>query len=251
MPPASGADRTAAPAPAATGEQLLQIARAHLGEAYVLGVQVPKDNASWKGPWDCSEFASWVVFQAIAILYGCDRDYGDPATADAYTGYWARDATNLGRIVPIAQAASMPGAAVLRTPQVGAHGHIVISDGAGGTVEAHSSKDGVVQLSLAKRRWDTGILVPGVVYTQRPPVSVTPPATAIYRLMLPMMTGKTVRDIQEALAKQGFSPGQVDGEFGPHTHAAVVAFQLSRGLVPDGEVSSVTADALGVTLPPA
>src|SRR6266700_1614687 len=70
--------------PRATGEQVLQLATEHIGDKYVLGVLVPKDNADWQGPCDCSEFASWVVFQTIATLYGCDRDEGDPATADAY-----------------------------------------------------------------------------------------------------------------------------------------------------------------------
>ncbi len=41
----------------ATGEKVLQIARQHMGEKYVLGVLVPKNNAGWTGPWDCAEFA--------------------------------------------------------------------------------------------------------------------------------------------------------------------------------------------------
>ncbi len=37
---------------------------------------------------------------------------------------------------------------------------------------------------------------------------------------------------------------ECDGEFGPHTYAAVVAFQLSRGLLPDGEVAFLAALSL-------
>ncbi|MGO9273632.1 MAG: peptidoglycan-binding domain-containing protein [Terriglobia bacterium] len=236
------------PAAGPAGETVLQLARPHVGEKYVLGVMVPKNNPNWTGPWDCSEFASWVVFQAAAKLYGCDRDNGNPSTADAFTGYWERDAKSLGQIVTIDQAARTPGATVLRIPQVGATGHIVISDGSGGTVEAHSSKDGVIQSTLANRRWDMGVLVPGIAYTQRPDVKVLPPGTAIYRLTTPMMSGEKVLQIQQALKTAGFDPGPPDGEFGSQTHAAVVAFQLSNQLLPDGEVGPATAAALGVQI---
>ncbi len=231
-----------------TGERIVQFARGHIGEKYVLGVLVPKDQPNWTGPWDCAEFASWTTFQAAAKLYGCNRDYGDPSTADAFTGYWARDAKRLGRIVSLEEAARTPGAFVLRIPQAGTTGHIVISDGTGKTVEAHSSKDGVIESVLAKRRWDMGILVPGIQYTAGSAVSVPPPATTIYRLTTPTMTGEKVRQIQQKLKSAGFDPGVIDGQFGPHTQAAVVAFQLSAGLVPDGEVGPITAQALGIQL---
>ena len=229
------------------GSAVLQIALQHIGEKYVLGVLVPKDNPNWKGPWDCAEFVSWSVFQAARVLYGCDKDTGDPATADAYTGYWDRDSLKLGRIISLDEAARTPGAAVLRFPQVGACGHIVLSDGLGGTVEAHSPADGVIRSTLAQRRWDTAILVPGVTYNQGSAVPVAPPSTIIYRLAQPMMSGDKVKQIQQALVGKGFDPGSPDGEFGPHTSAAVVAFQLSQGLTPDGEVGPQTANALGVS----
>ena len=39
-----------------------------------------------------------------------------------------------------------------------------------------------------------------------------------------------------------------DGDFGPMTQAAAVSFQVTRGLVPDGEVGPKTAKALGIHL---
>ncbi len=234
--------------PQKTGESFVQVARQHVGEKYLLGVLVPKNTPRWKGLWDCSEFASWAVYQAAASNYGCNSDDGDPASADAFTGYWERDAKNLGEIIPIEQAARTPGAAVLRIPQVRATGHIVTSDGVGVTVEAPSSKVVVIQSTLTYRRWDTGILIPGMAYTRGSVFSVPPHNTVIFRLTLPMMTGEKVRQIQGALGAAGFDPGSIDGEFGPHTEAAVVAFQLSNGLLPDGEVGSRTAAALGVQL---
>jgi N-acetylmuramoyl-L-alanine amidase len=230
------------------GERIVALARNHIGEKYILGAMVPKDNANWTGPWDCAEFASWLVFQIAGLLYGCDRDVGDASTADAFTGFWRRDSTSLGTLISIDEAAGTPGAAVLRFPQVGASGHIVISDGQGGTVEAHSPVDGVVALTLKNRRWDTGVLVPGVTYSAASSVTVTPPTAQIFRLMTPVMQGPNVRAIQKALQQAGFDPGAIDGAFGPHTASAVLAFQLSNQLQPDGEVGPETAASLGVTL---
>ena len=67
-------------------------------------------------------------------------------------------------------------------------------------------------------------------------------------LTAPLMTGNKVRQIQQKLKSAGFDPGIIDGQFGPHTQAAVVAFQLSEGLIPDGEVGAKTAAALGIQL---
>ena len=179
-------------------------------------------------------------------------DSGDPASADAYTGYWARDAEGLGARISVEQAMRTPGAAVLRSPQPGAVGHIATSDGRGGTVEAHSTKVGVIASRIAGRRWDMGILVPEIEYAEREPgEGMAAPKVVIYRLADPHITGPTVREIQRKLKEKGFPPGPVDGDFGPTTHAAVVSFQASRGLVIDGEVGPRTARALGVKLPEA
>lgn len=53
-----------------------------------------------------------------------------------------------------------------------------------------------------------------------------------------------VRDMQLILKGQGYDPGPIDGNFGPHTQAAVQAFQKSKGLVPDGIVGALTWAAL-------
>jgi hypothetical protein len=236
----------------ASGHDLIELARRHVGEKYV-NVRVPKNNGRWRGPWDCAEFVSWCVFQSMNVLYGCLDDQADPATADAYTGAWERDAKTKGEMVAIGLAASIEGAIVLRYPPIpGAMGHIALCDGRGGTIEAHSSTRGVVRDKVSGRRWDTGILVPGIQYDRNVlPTSVAPPPTVIYRLVTPRMSGPTVRGIQERLRALGVDPGPVDGEFGPMTYAAVVAFQHLQHLVPDGEVGPSTAGALGITLPSA
>lgn len=247
--PATGADSPPLPPVGMrTGEQLLQLARQHLGEKYVLSVRVPLDNPNWSGPWNCSQFASWVVYQVLGKLYGCEDDAGDPGSAHAYTSYWGRDAQSRGNMISIEQAARTPGAAVLRLPQGAAMGHIVFSDGKSGTIEARSPIDGVIPFTMNGRRWDTGILVPGIAYSEGTAVTVSPPGATIYRLKDPMMTGPQITKLQEALKAAGFDPGPLDGIFGPHTHAAVVAFQASHGLVTDGEVGPQTAAVLGIQL---
>ena len=59
-------------------------------------------------------------------------------------------------------------------------------------------------------------------------------------------SGDDVVRLQEHLKELNFSPGGVDGDFGPATEAAVLAFQRSRGLLADGIVGPRTARALGL-----
>ncbi len=114
---------------------------------------MPKNNPGWTEPWDFAGFISWVVDQSVGKLYGCDDDEGSPANADAYTGYWARDRqTVLDRVSPRG-AAVRPGGIKLRLSHPDQKfGHIVFADGEGSTVEAHSTKRGVLASVLEGRR---------------------------------------------------------------------------------------------------
>lgn len=49
-----------------------------------------------------------------------------------------------------------------------------------------------------------------------------------------------VKSWQEFLAAQGFSPGAIDGVFGPKTREATIRYQSAQGLKPDGVVGPVT-----------
>lgn len=53
-----------------------------------------------------------------------------------------------------------------------------------------------------------------------------------------------VRAMQSALKKQGFYKGTVDGNFGPATRKAVIAFQSSLGIKADGKPGNKTLTAL-------
>jgi peptidoglycan L-alanyl-D-glutamate endopeptidase CwlK len=57
-------------------------------------------------------------------------------------------------------------------------------------------------------------------------------------------SGREVIALQKQLRARGFNPGVIDGDFGPGTEAAVLAFQKSEGLLADGVVGPRTAAAL-------
>lgn len=73
----------------------------------------------------------------------------------------------------------------------------------------------------------------------------TPPVSACPTLTVGS-TGPAVVRLQSLLLANGFNPGPIDGIFGPLTQQAVINFQISRGLVPDGIVGVLTWTALGV-----
>jgi len=229
----------------ATGDRVLEIAQPHVGEKYILGARAPMANSAWRGPWDCAEFVSWCVHQAAGVLYGTEPR-NDPVRADAYTGFWATQAEAEGKTITVADAARTPGACVLRKPGANGIGHIVFSDGAGGTIEAHSRSRGVVRDTLSGRRWDYGILVPGIQYfANEKSVAVKMP-DGVLRVTEPLTRGPTVRKVQKALVARGYHPGSADSVYGPQTAHAVQSFQADHGLVPDGEAGPRTLKALGV-----
>ena len=57
-------------------------------------------------------------------------------------------------------------------------------------------------------------------------------------------TGPDVTALQTKLKALGFDPGAVDGNFGPGTKAALIAFQKSKGLLADGIAGPQTMGAL-------
>ena len=61
--------------------------------------------------------------------------------------------------------------------------------------------------------------------------------------------GTEVEQLQLALRKAGFNPGYADGDFGPGTEAAVRAYQLSEGLLVDGQAGPRTLTSLGLAEP--
>lgn len=54
------------------------------------------------------------------------------------------------------------------------------------------------------------------------------------------MSGNDIMEIQAVLKKMGYDIGNVDGNFGPQTRDAVIAFQRDFGLTPDGVIGPNT-----------
>jgi hypothetical protein len=234
-----------------TGTDLLHLAETRLGEKYV-NILVPKDNPAWHGPWDCAEFASWVVYQQLHQLYGCIDNHGNPAITEAYSGAWARDAAS-GTLPKVPQATANVTAGIIlirKPPGAGKMGHIAITDGKGGTVEAAGTGLGVRRGKVEGRLWHFCVQVPGVDYHAT--TAVVPPKPLPYFLELadPPIQGALVLAVQRALKAAGYSPGLLDGKYGPQTVAAVYAFQSTHRLVADGMVGPLTAKKLAVAWPP-
>lgn len=110
-------------------------------------------------------------------------------------------------------------------------------------------------LRLNPQITDPNCLFPGqVIHVPAPPQPAPPPVPP--PVPCPVLrqgsTGPAVVVLQQALKNAGFDPGPIDGIFGPKTHAAVLAFQRSKGLAVDGIVGPKTWAALGVpcTTPP-
>ena len=233
------------PTPRPTGDAVLRLAQSRDGDAYVFGARAPMANADYTGPWDCAEFCSWCVHQVSGILFGVEPT-DDAMRADAYTGYWVEQALAHAATIPITEAVRIPGACLLRAPLSSRTGHIAFSDGGGGTMEAHSTRRGVIAHTAAGRRWDYGVLVPGIAYYMAEDEITLPRMPHVLRLTAPMTRGPRVQRVQEALVELGYALGAVDGIYGPQTESAVIQFQNASGLVPDGEVGPDTLRYLGL-----
>ncbi len=107
---------------------------------------------------------------------------------------------------------------------------------------------GIISGKTNGRRGDLAVFVPGFDYTTAAASDTAYEAPGlVLRLMSPPMHGALVERVQRALLDQGYAPGQPDGVYGPHTAAAVAAFQAA-GLLADGEAGGNTRKKLGVTL---
>lgn len=86
----------------------------------------------------------------------------------------------------------------------------------------------------------------GVDCESVPPCPAGPITCRVLQITSPFMSGQDVFAVQHALVARGFSPGTVDGVYGPNTAAAVRAFQTANGLPVTGIVCGQTYVLLNV-----
>jgi Putative peptidoglycan binding domain len=192
---------------------------------------------------------------------GGDDWLGDKGEID-----WDADVREPGRSAPrrAATPARPPEAAAAPDPHTAAHEATIRRRRAVGLVVALLLVGGLIWLAVAAFGGDsdgTSVTTTPTTPTQTTPTQTTPEATPPAtttprpaetipedeRLELES-TGDSVEQLQVTLKELGFDPGPVDGDFGPLTQAAVVAFQTANGLDPDGVVGSITAGALNAAL---
>ncbi len=141
----------------------------------------------------------------------------------------------------------LPGVCVWRS------GHIGMYIGSGKVVEAGGTNVGVVVSELnapaTSKRWTNWGRLADVDYTNAVPTPDVPDSADFWvgrylKVTKPYMKGEDVEDVQQALAKYGFSPGSIDGIYGLRTETAVKSFQKSKGIGADGIVGPKTVEAL-------
>ena len=99
------------------------------------------------------------------------------------------------------------------------------------------------------RLWNYVATIPGLAYSSTGHVVVATPLPYLMTLEIPNIKSPLVRSVQRALRDNGVDPGTIDGEYGPHTVAAVEAFQAMNRLVADGICGPRTARKLGIEWP--
>ena len=113
-----------------------------------------------------------------------------------------------------------------------------------------ASKSPVVATPAPRRR-RAATLQKGLPPAPRPtgrraPRAATRAPLAAFTTLRLGATGDAVARLQRRLSEKGFKCGTIDGEFGQGTEAAVIAFQMSESLLPDGVAGPRTLTALGL-----
>ncbi len=230
-------------------DDTVALAKEHIGEEYVYGAKANYLDPNFKGPWDCAEFVSWVIFQASGetILLGVSPR--DPVRADAYTGYWVDDAKKFGLVIAIAEASTTPGAVLLRSPTPSRDGHIAICVGDGKkTVEAYDTKHGVIigAVDPATRGWDFGVRIPTPKEWASMTKMASKPANWFFRPTSSRVPDPRVPAIETALEASGMKLSRKTSRYSTALANTVAAFQRLEGLVVDGMVGKQTSKALGL-----
>lgn len=102
---------------------------------------------------------------------------------------------------------------------------------------------------------DKGNMVPMRALDKAPIPTMQDDATGIEVLPTTMVTlkfgskGGLVRDLQQSLTRLGYFTGNIDGDFGERTRAAVLAFQADNHLETDGKFGKASREAMAWAKP--
>jgi peptidoglycan hydrolase-like protein with peptidoglycan-binding domain len=94
-----------------------------------------------------------------------------------------------------------------------------------------------------------------VIAVASPTKKQTTPTVAVPRSRIPEATSsasrpvQTVLEAQIALARQGISPGSIDGVSGSQTRSALIVFQKKQGIIPSGLLDGPTKRLLLIAQP--
>lgn len=226
----------------ATGKQLIDLAAKHIGEKYLLGATVSFENAGYKGPWGYAEFISWIIYQASGIKLGLTNNNFSIKT-------WNTDVAKSCRKISISEAAQTYGAILFRSPGYKGMtaGHIVFSDGNGGTIEAKSAQDNVCKSVIKGRPWEYGLLVNGIDYELNAGFVFdygNPPFN--FYVTSPVMSHRIVKDTKKKLAKLDLYHGEENDLYDNEAAIAVSNYQKMKGLTVDGVLGKDTLTSLNV-----
>lgn len=141
----------------------------------------------------------------------------------------------------IASIPDVPGLAVFM------EGHVGVYIGGGYVVEARGFNYGVVKTRLKDRKWVDWSYLPEslITYDDEPKKEES---KLITRNLKRGLKGDDVAELQEKLNKLGFNCGEVDGDFGKKTEAAVKALQTAANIEVDGIFGKNSLKALNSML---
>ena len=86
----------------------------------------------------------------------------------------------------------------------------------------------------------------GIIQSGMQPTSVQPGAGLGYGTTSSSYTGATIRQTQTALRQLGYYHGQIDGQFGPLSQAALQNYQLKTNQPATGLLDRQSLSQLGV-----
>lgn len=197
---------------------------------------------------DWSEGAGQPSPEATPVPPAADEARGTPATGDQDPALPARVAQIRRRRIGALAVLGLLFVLALVIP-------LVVFSGGGSTAEQTTPLTTASQTTTAAQQTTTAAQT---TTGEQPAVTTTPsttPETEPLQVTLPNGEsmrrgdrGSEVEDLQKGLAELGFSTGEPDGVFGADTEAAVIDFQQSNDLTPDGVVGSETVRLLNAAL---